>query len=58
MNNVLIAAFIIMAIGLAIQIGVFKRILNLTEEKDIKRLGIALIVVGFIVGLTQSTPSP
>ncbi len=57
MNNpILILSAAMMALGAVVAFGVFDRIGPVTSQKGMSRLGIALVVLGVAVGLTQSEP--
>lgn len=56
MNVILVASAALMALGAVVAFGVFDRIGPVTTQKGMNRLGIALVVIGVAVGLTQSEP--
>lgn len=56
MNIILVISTALMALGALVAFGIFDRIGPVTTSKGMNRLGIALVIIGIAIGLTQSEP--
>jgi hypothetical protein len=56
MNIIVLVGMALMLLGLSIQIGIFKRIFNITSPTHFRIIGMVIVGVGFLIALSQSTP--
>jgi hypothetical protein len=56
MNSIVIIGMALMLLGLSIQIGMFKRIFNITSPGHFRIIGMVIVGIGFLIALSQSTP--